>query len=103
MSTTTKPNARAQYLPLTLGRTVATRGALAAAHNQRSYLADLLTRHSLGDWGDLDPEDRQANEDALVTGDRILSSYMLGDARIWIITEGRREDRVTTMMLPDEY
>jgi hypothetical protein len=66
-------------------------------------LSDLLCRHSLGDWGSVPEEDRQANEDALLTGDRIMSSYTLGDATLWVITEGRREDRQTTVMLPDEY
>ena len=60
-----------------------------------------------GDWGDLDDEDRQANELALVDGSRLLSSYRLRDGtKIWIITEaaderGRRE--ATTTLLPSDY
>lgn len=50
MDTNTKPNARAQFLPLDLGVICATRGAMAAAHNQRRLLSDLICRHSLGDW-----------------------------------------------------
>lgn len=43
------------------------------------------------------------NEAALLTGDRIMSVFALGDATLWVITEGRRDDRQTTIMLPDEY
>ncbi len=37
----------------------------------------LIGRHVVGDWGDVCPEDAQANEDALEFGSRILSSYVL--------------------------
>jgi hypothetical protein len=67
-----------------------------------------LLRHVRGDWGELDAEDKAANERALQTGGRLLSAYTLpsGD-RIWIITEATgghplvRE--LTTVLLPDEY
>jgi len=57
--------------------------------------------------GDLDDEDKQANELALVDGSRLLSAYRLADAtKIWLITEavgenGRRES--STFLLPSEY
>lgn len=63
---------------------------------------EYLFRHVLGDWGELDAEDRQANEAALVHGTRIVSSYRLqGEHRIWIITEADRS--ATTFLLPEEY
>lgn len=34
-------------------------------------------------------------------GDRIFSSYITGQHKIWIITESDRS--VTTILLPDEY
>lgn len=70
----------------------------------------LLKRHQQGDWGDLDPEDIQANIDALLNGARIFSSYILSieedsdssrSVKIWIITEADRS--VTTLLLPEEY
>jgi hypothetical protein len=63
----------------------------------------LLARHIQGDWGDLSVEDLAANELALLTGKRLLSSYDLPDGRckIWIITEADRS--VTTILLPEEY
>jgi hypothetical protein len=46
-----------------------------------------LARHSAGDWGDVDAEDRAANDWAVVFGDeRLLSAYRLADGtRIWVI------------------
>jgi len=39
------------------------------------FPAIYLRRHLNGDWGDLEPEDRQANDAALRDGDRLFSSY----------------------------
>ncbi len=60
-----------------------------------------IARHMTGDWGDLPPEDREANEEALVHGYRLLSAYGDGDRRFWIITEADRS--VTTVLLPSDY
>lgn len=60
-----------------------------------------LSRHRSGDWGDLCPEDIQANEDALMEGGRLLSVYGSGHDRFWIITEADRS--VTTVLMPDDY
>jgi hypothetical protein len=81
-----------------LGKTVATPGAMTLGIDLASY----MHRHHCGDWGDLRDEDKQANEDALVHGDRILSHYKVaGGRRIYIITEWDR--RSTCIMLPEEY
>jgi len=63
----------------------------------------LLARHVHGDWGELSVEDLAANELALLTGKRLLSSYTLPDGKrkVWIITEADRS--VTTILLPEEY
>lgn len=64
--------------------------------------SELVMRHVLGFWGDLDVEDREANERALVSGGRIFSAYTLPDkSRVWVITEADRS--VTTLFLPSEY
>lgn len=60
-----------------------------------------IARHMSGDWGDVPPEDREANEEALVQGFRLLSVYGEGDRRFWIITEADRS--VTTVLLPSDY
>jgi hypothetical protein len=60
-----------------------------------------LARHATGDWGELCAFDRQQNAVALCTGQRVLSSYPVGEGKIWIITEADRS--VTTILLPEEY
>ena len=85
-----------------LGRLVATPGALAALQKAQSHPIALLVRHMCSDWGELDEEDRQQNEIALVAGLRLLSSYSLETGKIvWVITEADRS--VTTLLLPEEY
>ena len=87
---------------LTLGRVVATPGCLEAFAATGQLPDEFLARHAKGDWGELDEEDRQANDDALIDGSRILSSYRLKNGtKIWIITEWDRS--ATTCLLPDEY
>ncbi|MDQ2843043.1 MAG: type I restriction endonuclease subunit M [Acidobacteriota bacterium] len=91
-----------------LGQIVATRGVLASC--TRSLMTESLFRHQRGDWGVVDPEDRQVNDDAVTSGGRILSAYAIdparpskgfGDNTLWIITEHDRS--ITTLLLPDEY
>jgi hypothetical protein len=85
-----------------LGRLVATPGALAALEENGQGCTEYLERHVQGDWGDLCDEDKQANEEAVEQGLRILSSYRLNDGtKIWIITEWNRS--ATTVLLPEEY
>ena len=87
--------------PLPLGRVVATPGALetilGAGGDPFSYTA----RHATGDWGELCALDRRENGLALRHGRRVLSSYPVGDERVWVITEADRS--VTTILLPEEY
>ena len=50
----------------------------------------------------LPPEDEAANNQALIHGGRILSSYPVGDDRVWIITEGGLRE-ATTILRPEDY
>jgi hypothetical protein len=82
-----------------LGRIVATDAV--AASVPHPLLTTLLDRHAASDWGDLDAEDKAANDFAARTGDgRLFSSYDTADhGTIWIITVRRqldRRDRATT-------
>jgi hypothetical protein len=87
--------------PLTLGRVVATPGALKLFLEGRRHPFEYLARHAAGDWGDLCFFDRRQNESALRDGYRVLSSYPVGRECVWIITEADRS--VTTILLPEEY
>lgn len=85
-----------------LGEVVATPGALELLDRTETNAHELLLRHRYGDWGNVPPEDGEANWEAVLNGSRILSSYDLTpDERIWIITEADRS--VTTLLLPHEY
>lgn len=83
-----------------LGRIVATPNALASIPNPEILSA--LQRHVRGDWGTLDAEDRDANEQALRHGGRLFSAYhSTQSVKFWIITEWNRS--VTTVLLPEDY
>lgn len=65
-------------------------------------LHSALSRHSAGDWGNLDEHDIKENERSLASGGRLLSAYSaLRGERFWIITEADRS--VTTILLPSDY
>ena len=84
------------------GQVVITPGALDAFITAREAFDPYLQRHERGDWGDLDADDRRANEAALVHGTRLLSAYTLGNCtKVWVITDA---DRWTNTVLgPKEY
>ncbi len=83
-----------------LGRTVITQNALATLVHEDILAA--LGRHAAGDWGELDAEDVQANERALIEGTRLVSVYRSGaDQRFYVITEWDRS--CTTVLLPEDY
>lgn len=83
-----------------LGQTVITTNA--AETLDGSSVLEAIIRHQCGDWGECCPQDRDANEEALVTGARIFSVYRDSeDVKFWIITEWDRS--VTTVLLPEDY
>ena len=83
-----------------MGLLVATPGALDQITPRELSLA--LFRHLCGDWGDVDEHDRNANDNSLVNGTRLLSSYRdENGTKFWIITEADRS--YTTILLPEEY
>jgi len=84
-----------------LGSVVSTPGALHLLTSHKVSAFALLALHQSGQWGDVPPDDARANDQALIVGARVLSAYLVGGARLWIITEADRS--VTTMLLPEEY
>jgi len=84
------------------GKITATPGAMSLLGLDE--MAAALVRHITGDWadpGDMDSEDREANDEALRHGDRLLSVYRKGETRFYCITEADRSS--TTFLLPEEY
>ena len=60
-----------------------------------------VARYTSKDWGDLCDEDKQANESAIIQGDRILAKYDTCEGNIYIITEADRS--ITTVLFVEEY
>ncbi len=87
--------------PFPLGRVVATPGALKLLEEAGEDPLYYPVRHHSGDWGELDAHDRRENELSLKHGWRLVSSYPVGDEKVWIITEADRS--YTTILLPSEY
>jgi len=91
----------------TLGRLLATPGALRAIEDSGQTPVEFLSRHMRGDWGCVSAGDGRLNDEAMTSGGRILSAYDTREGtRVWIITEaeneaGHRES--TTILLPQEY
>ena len=98
------------------GAVVATPTSLDLLHQYGINPLRLLSRHVTGDWGDVCSDDAAANDDAVRTGARVLSSYRI-NARdnVWIITEAvsNWDDQgnalivpkrlASTILLPSEY
>ena len=92
--------ARIPVAKFRMGRIVAPPNALAHLTEEDILLG--IRRHQAGDWGDLDAEDRVANETALAHGGRLLSAYHADNGtRFWLITEHDRS--VSTVLLPEDY
>jgi hypothetical protein len=84
-----------------LGDTVITPAARSMAARLNLDPSVLIARHAEGDWGDLCDSDKVVNEQAVESGDSILSAYVVDGVKIYIVTEGNRS--VTTVLLPEEY
>ena len=60
-----------------------------------------VRRHGSGDWGEVCQEDKQANDEALLEGTRLLSAYRdRHGIKFWLITEADRSS--TTVLLPED-
>jgi hypothetical protein len=89
-----------------LGRCMSTPAVLAHLAEHGVQPLTLLMRHQHGDWGNVDEDDAQANSQAVHTGARLLSTFTVAYAVIWVITEAVGDDgtrAATTLLYPDEY
>ncbi len=85
-----------------IGKTLATPAALQALEQSGQSPAFFLDRHIQGDWGLVSDDDKRANDEALISGERLLSAYRtLKGVKLWIITEADRSS--TTILTPQEY
>ena len=91
---------RRAFTPFLLGQIYITPGVGEALSG--ADITTALARHARGDWGELDEQDRLANDQSLQDGTRILSAYHSSTGeKFWIITEADRSS--TTLLLPQEY
>ena len=84
-----------------LGQILATPQALKHLASNGVVPLNLISRHICGDWGDIHPEDRKLNDQAVSNGSRVLSAYKIGNDRVYVITEWDRSS--TTVLLASEY
>lgn len=68
----------------------------------------MIQRHISGDWGDVSKHDARINNQALATGERILSEYEVRGVTVWVISDAAWGDdpahrESTTIMLPEDY
>lgn len=94
--------AKVQRVMAWLGDIYVTNGvnALTQSHSDKLALTELFYRHAAGDWGDMAEADKKLNDDMLVKGGRVLSTWSFGTQKIYIITEPDRT-RTTAMLLND--
>ena len=84
-----------------LGQVLITPAAMRFCEVNEIHPVDLVRRHAGGDWGDLTPEDLEANVTAMRHDLRIFSSYKFPTGKVWVISEADRSS--TCLLLPDDY
>lgn len=84
------------------GQVTGTKRSVSALERARISPSEIIQRHILGDWGDVEPDHRAENDSALVSGGSIVSVYYLAviDETIWVITKADRSS--TRILLFDE-
>lgn len=93
-----------------MGQVVVTRSIndlMAAEEKFAVEVTVALQRYAVKDWGNLDEEDKQTNEEALNYPDDlyVMGAYDTSKGKIWIITNRISEkagDNATTICFPDE-
>lgn len=90
-----------------LGPVRLTFGAIAALQRNKMTEEPLLARHVSGDWGVVSQGDKEANDEALQSGEQLLSSYLLPDeTKVWVLTDieidAEHHRKITTVLLPEE-
>jgi len=93
-----------------MGKVVVTQGIDEAMKENRKFAIEVnlcLQRYAVKDWGCLEAEDKQTNDNALNYPDDlyILAAYQTCKGKIWIITNRISETEVinaTTVCFPDE-
>lgn len=89
-----------------LGQVSATPAVLAHLEKYAIYPSALLGPHCHGEYGQLDEEDRKANDNALIHGGRIFSVFFVEHSKIYVISDsadGQGVRHSTTILFAREY
>ena len=87
-----------------MGMVTGSAAAGALLHQAGVQATELLMRHALGDHGEVEASERDANRSSILAGyGRIISIYRIGnDAQeIIVLTEANRS--LTTLFVPEEW
>ena len=84
-----------------VGQVVATPAALAHCNHHSVDALNMIWRHAGGDWGDLCDDDIAANVHAIQHDLRVLSAYIVGGEKMYVITDWDRT--ATTLLMASEY
>lgn len=86
------------------GKIVATSTLIAYCKENDISLHPFITRYIGNDWGDLEQEDKDANDlEINEPAGHVLAKYTLPTGEfIYIETNWNEEDRYTTLMFPSE-
>ena len=91
-----------------LGRITMTAGVAELVEKSAEFMDFVIrsmARYTKCDWGEMDPDDKELDDEAVKTGDdRIFAAYENKghpEWKIWIITEWDRS--YTTVLFPSEY
>lgn len=87
---------------------IATRIVSAEMKDFKFYneVKNVFSKFVSGDWGITGDGDKALNDDALITGDRILASYLTSKGKIWINADfvyNPSDPRPVVIMFPEEY
>lgn len=93
-----------------MGKIVVTHGIIETMKGNSRFAVEVslsLQRYAVKDWGNLNEEDKQTNEDALKYPNDLylLAAYETCKGKIWIITNRISEnagDNATTVCFPSE-
>lgn len=93
-----------------MGKVVVTKGIDEVMRENKRFALEVnlsLQRYAVKDWGNLDTEDKQTNEDALNYPDDLylLGAYQTCKGKVYIITNRISEvavENATTVCFPDE-
>lgn len=86
-----------------LGELTATPQAMAAAHSAGIEVLAAVLRHLGGDWGDVDPDTHDRNDNALANGGCLRSAYRLPGADDALVVTTDAERSHTTAALASQH